>query len=118
MIARAIKISETGKNESCHNIRGGSGESFCYQMMRDTYKAYSIQVLGYVAEPTPTNVEYIATVKLGRLAEKYPIEKVALFWNSGEGATKCSRGVNKYNQSYDSCAYVAKVMNHYKQLIK
>ena len=116
MIAKVIKISETGQNENCHNIKGGSGESFCYQMMPSTYRAYSIQVLGYVAEPTPTNVEYIATVKLGQLAEKYPIEKVALFWNSGEGATKCSKGVNRWNQKFDSCAYVQKTVYNYNQL--
>ena len=118
MIAKVIKISETGHNENCHNARGDSGESFCYQMMPSTYKAYSIQVLGYVAEPTPTNVEYIATVKLGQLAEKYPMDKIALKWNAGEGATRCSQGVNKWGVKYDSCAYIAKAMNHYKQLIK
>jgi hypothetical protein len=118
LIAKVIKISETGFNENCHNAEGGSGEISCYQMMPSTYKAYSIQVLGYVAEPTPTNVEYIATVKLGRLAEKYPMERIALMWNAGEGATKCSRGVNRWNQKYNSCSYVEKAMNHYKQLIK
>ena len=85
-------------------------------MMPSTYKAYSIQVLGYVAEPTPTNVEYIATVKLGQLAEKYPMDKIALKWNAGEGATKCSRGINRYKQSYDSCQYVSKAVKVYNEL--
>jgi hypothetical protein len=116
LIARAIKISETGKNELCHNIKGGSGEKFCYQMMPETYKQYSIQVLGYVAEPTPTNVEYITTVKLEQMANKYPVELIALKWNAGENATKCSRGVNKYNQKYDSCAYIEKTIKNYNKL--
>ena len=116
MIARAIKISETGFNENCHNIKGGSGEIGCWQMMPSTYRAYSIQVLGYVAEPTPVNQEYIATVKLGQLAEQRPIDKVALAWNAGEKATKCSKGVNRWNQPFDSCSYVQKAMNYYKQL--
>jgi hypothetical protein len=116
LIARAIKISETGFNENCHNIKGGSGEIGCWQMMPSTYELYSIQVLGYVAEPTPTNVEYIATVKLGQLAEQRPIDKVALAWNAGEKATKCSSGWNKYKIFYDSCAYVEKTIKNYNQL--
>lgn len=97
-------------------MKGGSGEISCWQIMPATYKAYSIQVLGYVAEPTPTNVEYIATIKLGKLAEKYPIERIALMWNAGENATKCSRGKNRWNQNFDSCAYIAKTINNYNQL--
>lgn len=85
-------------------------------MMPETYKQYSIQVLGYVAEPTPTNVEYITTVKLEQMANKYPVELIALKWNAGENATKCSRGVNKYNQKYDSCAYIEKTIKNYNKL--
>lgn len=116
MIAKVVKINETGQNENCHNIIGSSKEFSCYQMMRDTYKQYSIQVLGYVAEPTPVNVEYIATVKLGELAKQYPIDKVLLKWNAGERAIKCAKGWNRYKVFYDSCTYVQKGLQIYNQL--
>jgi hypothetical protein len=99
-------------------MRGLDGEVSCYQFMKSTYKAYSIQVLGYVADLTPVNAEYIATVKMEELSKKYTPEQIFLKWNAGEGATKCRKSVNGNGTPYNSCTYVQKAMNHYKQLNK
>ena len=93
-------------------------EVSCFQYLPSTYKAYSIQVLGYVADLTPVNAEYIATVKMEELSKKYTPEQIFLKWNAGEGATKCRKSINRNGTPYDSCSYVAKAMNYYKQLIK
>lgn len=85
-------------------------------MLPSTYKAYSIQVLGYVAEPTPITTEYVATVSVQRMLETETVEQVLLSWNSGEGAKKCSSGVNKNGTPFDSCRYVQKGMNYYNNL--
>jgi hypothetical protein len=95
---------------------GRDKEISCFQFLPSTYKLYSIQVLGYVATSTPVNAEYIATVKMEELSKKYKPEQIFLKWNAGEGATKCSRGINKNGTPYDSCSYVQKAMNYYKQL--
>ena len=95
---------------------GKDKELSCYQMLPSTYRAYSIQVLGYVAEATEVNAEYIATVKVQKLLKKHSPKEILLKWNAGEGATNCSQGVNKNNVSYNSCSYVAKGMEIYKNL--
>ena len=115
-MARVIKINETGTNENCHSMKGLSGETSCWQMMPSTYRYYSIRVLGYVAEPTPINQEYVATMSIGRLAEQYPIDKVLLKWNAGENATKCSRGINSRKIAYNSCKYVQNGLQIYNRL--
>jgi len=97
---------------------GRDSEISCYQFLPSTYKAYSIQVLGYVADFTPTNAEYIATVKMEKMLKKYKPEQILLKWNAGEGARVCSSGINPNGVPFDSCAYVEKAMNYYKQLIK
>jgi len=111
-MTRAIGIKETGLSEKCHYAMGGSGERFCYQLLPATYKAYSIQVLGYYEEnPTPTTVEYVVTSKVQQFLNKgMTHDQIALKWNAGESATKCSKGVNKWKQAYDSCGYVQAVL--------
>lgn len=95
---------------------GRDGEVSCYQFMKSTYRHYSIQVLGYVADLTPANAEYIATVKMEELSKKYTPEQIFLKWNAGEGATKCRKSINRNGTPYDSCSYVAKAINNYNQL--
>ena len=86
--------------------------------MKNTYRAYSIQVLGYYVEnPSPTTAEYIATMSIQRIANKSQSEAdVFLKWNAGEGATKCRKSINSRGTSYDSCSYVQKAMNYYNKL--
>ena len=95
---------------------GRDKEVSCYQFLPSTYKTYSIQVLGYVAELNPVNAEYIATVKMEEMSKIYTPEQIFLKWNMGEKATRCRKGVNKNNVPYDACSYVQKAMNYYKQL--
>ena len=111
-MTKAIGLKETGLSNNCHFAKGGSGERFCYQLMPSTYKAYSIQVLGYYEEnPSPITVEYVVTSKVQQLLNKgLSHESIALKWNAGESATKCSRGVNRWKQPFDSCDYVQKVL--------
>jgi len=104
-------------NEKCEHIRGGSGEIGCLQYLVPTWKARSIQVLGYVAEMTKTNVEYVTAVTFTEMLEKSTPERIALAHNQG-GGTTCRKGTNKHNQKYDSCSYVQKAMNYYKELTK
>ena len=85
-------------------------------MLPSTYRQYSIQVLGYIAEATPVNAEYIATVKMEELSKKYTPEQIFLKWNAGERATKCSKGINKNNIRYNSCEYINKAINYYNKL--
>jgi len=95
---------------------GRDKERSCYQMTPSTYEAYSIQVLGYVADLTPVNAEYIATMSVQRMMKRYSPEQIFLKWNAGEGATRCRKDVNSNGTPYDSCSYVHKAMKNYKQL--
>lgn len=66
---------------------------------------------------TKTNVEYISAVKIQQMIDGgLTLKDIALKHNAGERATKCSKGVNKYNQSYDSCQYIVKAVNVYNEL--
>lgn len=96
-------------------MTGGSGERFCYQLMPNTYKAYSIKVLGYYeTNPSETTVEYVVTnIVNNMLAKGLSVERISLAWNAGEGATKCSSGTNRFGQRYDSCSYIQSVSNHF-----
>lgn len=86
-------------------------------MLPSTYKAYSIQVLGYFEpDPSPVTAEYIATVTLERISRNRTPEQSFLSWNAGEGAKKCSSGWNKNKVFYDSCSYIQKAMGYYKEL--
>lgn len=60
---------------------------------------------------TKINARYVAARKIQEWLDdgKTP-EQILLYWNAGEGEKKCSKGVNKYKQKYDSCAYVKKGM--------
>lgn len=97
---------------------GRDKEVSCFQFLPSTYKAYSIQVLGYVADLTPVNAEYIATVKMEQMSKKYSPNQIFLKWNAGEGATQCSQGINKNGIPFNSCEYINKAMNYYNQLNK
>jgi len=82
-----------------------------------TYQAESIKVLGYVAPFTETNAEYVAVKNIElKLKKGIPVERLFLQHNAGGNATKCSSGINKNGTPYNSCAYVQKAMNYYKQL--
>jgi hypothetical protein len=112
---RAIALTETGGNRGCDDIIGGSGEITCLQYMPDIYKAYSKQVLGYVAKPSRTSAEYIAAGKVQEWLEQGLSEReIFLMWNAGK-KTGCSAGVNKYGVSYDSCKYVEKAVAYYSR---
>ena len=82
--------------------------------MPSTWRAYSIQVLGYYEEsPTPITVEYVVAHKVQKFMNKgLTHEQIALKWNAGENATKCSSGTNKWGQKYDSCGYVHSVLTN------
>lgn len=110
-MTKAIGIKESGLSKGCHTVRGGSGERFCYQLMPSTWKAYSLQVLGYHEEnPSPIIVEYVVTHKVQKFINKgMSTDRIGLAWNAGEGATTCSSGTNKWGQKYSSCDYVEKV---------
>lgn len=116
MVAQTIKINETKNQKGCHKLIGRDHEISCYQLLPSTYRAYSIQVLGYVAEATPINVEYITTMKVQKLLEKNSPKDILLKWNAGEGAKSCSQGTNSRGTPYNSCSYVTKGMEIYKQL--
>jgi hypothetical protein len=89
------------------------------QYLMPTYQAESIRVLGYVAPFTETNAEYVAARNIElKLKKGIPVERLMLQHNAGGNAAKCSSGINKNGTPYDSCAYVAKAMDNYKQLIK
>jgi hypothetical protein len=77
--------------------------------MPKTYANYSREILGYVATPTYTNTTYITVMKADKWIKqgKKP-SQILLGWNAGEGATQCSKGINKQGIPYDSCHYVEK----------
>lgn len=79
--------------------------------MPSTYAGYSKQILGYEAPVTKINARYIAARKIQEWLDdgKTP-QQILLYWNAGEGAKKCSKGVNKYKVKFDSCSYVQKGM--------
>lgn len=114
---RAIKKVETGDNENCENIRGASGEVGCMQYLIPTWNASSIRVLGYVADMTVVNVEYVTAVEFTELLKKKTPYQIALQHNQGSGTT-CRKGVNKHKVNFNSCEYVEKAMQYYQELSK
>lgn len=42
--------------------------------------------------------------------------EVAKAWNQGNDHKPCRSGINDKGVKFDSCAYVAVVMNHYKSI--
>ena len=89
------------------------------QYLMPTYQAESIKVLGYVAPFTETNAEYVAVKNIElKLKKGIPVERLFLQHNAGGNATKCSEGYNSRGNYFNSCKYVEKALNYYKQLIK
>ena len=77
----------------------------------------SMQAIGYVAKPTKTNQEYVATLAIqGMLRKHMTISQIALAWNQGNAAQPCHKGYNKLNVYYDSCGYVQTVIKNYNSL--
>ena len=115
-MAKAIKITETGTNELCERIRGGSGEIGCMQHMPETYRNQSIKVLGYVAEANKVNQMYIGTLTVQSMLDKgMTPESVFRTWNQGNDGP-CFSDTNRFGIKFDSCQYVQKAMKNYKQL--
>jgi len=82
--------------------------------MKDTWRQYSTEVLGYVAPQTPVNEEYVATVKIQTWRkEGKSVREVALLWNKGNLIYPCSKGVNDFGAPYDSCEYATTVVAYY-----
>lgn len=82
------------------------------QYLPNTFKAHSIQVLGYHAEMTRTTVEYVATVTLQKMFDKgYDEETIARIWNQGN-PSKCKSGTNSLGVKFNSCSYVKKVLSN------
>lgn len=108
-MAQVIKQNETPGIKNCNEVKGASGELGCYQLMPKTYRGYSMDVLGYVAPRSEINDKYIVASKAEEWINKgQTAQRILLSWNGGEGAKKCSSGVNKFKVKYDSCAYVTK----------
>lgn len=109
VLSDVIAEVETGGSMDCSK-KGLSGERGCHQYMPPTWRAYSTEVYGYVAEQTPENAEYVTKEKIQRLLENgYTEQQIFLLWNSGR-TSGCSSGVNRYGVAYDSCAYVEEAM--------
>lgn len=101
--------SAEGAGRNC-SLKGGSGESGCFQFMPSTWRVFSIEVYGEVKPLTVERERYVVTIIVKKwMAQGMSPRQIALRWNAG-GATQCSRGVNKYGVEYDSCAHVSKVL--------
>jgi hypothetical protein len=107
-ILNAMVMAETEGN--C-NATGASGESHCLQYMPDSWVLYSQKYLGYVAELTEVNGLYVGYLAIIDFLERgLTPAQIALAWNAGEAARTCSRGINRHNVPFDSCAHVEKVL--------
>lgn len=103
-ITKTIAILETGGTLDCSK-KGLSGERGCHQFMPSTWRAYSLEVYGYVADQTPEAAEYVTLTKVERwLAAGYTPRQIFLIWNQGH-AGQCKAGTNRHGVKYDSCAY-------------
>ena len=115
--ADTIKRIETGTNKNCANIRGGSGEVGCWQILPSTLeglkKKHNIQVKGYSYEVQKQAT--IAEMK-SHVLKGYTPEQTFKVWNSGN-LRPCSRGTNRWGVKYDSCKYVQEAKSVYLKLI-
>ena len=120
MRVMTIKTIETGTNQDCANVRGGSGEIGCWQILPSTLeglkKKHNIQVKG--ASYEVTRLATIAEVKLD-MQKGYTLAQTLKKWNSGN-LKPCSRGIsyriNPKGIPYDSCEYIKKGLKIYKGL--
>ena len=96
-------------------LRGGSGETTCFQFMSSSWTAWSTDYVGYVMPKTEGNARYLATLRVSDLLNQgHSAEDMFKIWNQGNTG-ECIRGINKYNVAYDSCAYVKKAMMVYNR---
>lgn len=108
-ITLTIALLETGGKLDCSQ-QGLSGEKGCHQYLPSTWRSYSLEVYGYVAEQTPAAAEYVTLTKVQRwLDEGLTPRQIFLIWNQGHPG-QCKAGVNKYGVPYDSCAYADKAL--------
>ena len=104
VVAKTIALIETGGNLDCAKP-GLSGEKGCHQYLPGTWKAYSIDVFGYVAEQTPENATHVTEEKIRTWkAEGLTDRQIFLIWNQGHPG-QCKAGVNRHGVPYDSCKY-------------
>jgi len=112
-ITKVIAIKETGGTMDC-TLKGLSGERGCHQFMPSTWRAYAMEVYGYVPEQTPEKAEYVTQQKVLKwLEEGYTPRDIFLTWNQGHRGGACKAGVNRYGVAYDSCAYAREALALY-----
>jgi hypothetical protein len=103
---------ETGGTMDC-TLRGGSGETTCFQFMSSSWTAWSTDYVGYVMPKTEGNARYLATLRVSDLLNQgHSAEDTALIWNSG--GTTHREGINSYGIAYNTYAYVAKFNRFYR----
>lgn len=111
-----IKTIETGTNQNCTSVRGGSGEVGCWQILPSTLeglkKKHKIQVKGMSYE-----VQKLATIEeiKTHVMKGYTPAQTFKLWNSGN-LGKCKSGINSKGVKYDSCLYVNKAIKIYSVL--
>jgi hypothetical protein len=116
MRVMTIKQIETGNKKDCANVRGGSGEIGCWQILPSTLeglkKKHKIQVKG-----TSYEVQRLATIEeiKSHVIKGYTPAQTFLKWNSGN-LRPCRKGVNKWGVKYNSCEYVNKAIKIYSVL--
>lgn len=82
--------------------------------MPTTWVAHSKKILGYVAEQTEINDKYVSQMMIEKYLEQGLSEKdIFLTWNQGHKGA-CKKGINKYNQAYNSCEYLNKAIAYLK----
>ena len=80
--------------------------------MPETFRHQSIKVLGYIAKPTLINQQYITTLTIQNMLEKgMSPERIARTWNQGNDSP-CKSGTNSKGVKFNSCQYVATVINN------
>lgn len=108
-IANTIALIETNHTLDCTKI-GKNGEKGCFQFLSSTWKAYSKDVLGYVAPQTATNTKLVVEGKIKEWKKQGLTDRqIFLIWNQGNPG-KCKAGVNSKGVKYDSCAYADKAV--------
>lgn len=104
-----MKLAE-GAGQNCE-LPGESGESGCWQFMKDTWRLFSIEIYGEYKPMTPERERYVVTKKVEKWVNQgFSPAQIALKWNAGGAATRCSSGYNSLGVWYDSCKHVKKVL--------
>ncbi len=112
---RAHAIKDVESQGRCGRP-GLSGERGCYQIMPGTWKGLSKKHLGQVKAMTVELEEKVVLAEMLELTLKeIPMDRVALMWNAGPKAKKCSKGVNSHGVPYNSCTYIKKVLISYQK---